>query len=166
MHYTTVQGFLHSLRESGPTSSPYTRYSLINARRACAARVTVVGSVCLCVCPLRNISPLERLFVSQSVPHTQRAAKVKNFVWFSLKMLRCRARVLPSLYGYALVGHFYSATYARAHNDRCAWAAHTWCTWLFCEKTPGVCELLLIMPPSNVCPQCQVVVPSRLKVIL
>ena len=122
--------------------------------------------VCLCVCPLLNISPLERLFVSQSVPHTQRAAKVRTFVWFSLKMLRCRARVLPSLYGYALVGHFYSATYARAHNDRCAWAVHTWCTWLFCEKTPGVCELLLIIPPSNVCPQCQVVVPSRLKVIL
>ena len=82
-----------------------------------AARVTVVGSVCLCVCPLLNISPLERLFVSQSVPHTQQAAKVRNFVWFSLKMLRCRARALPSLYSYALVGHFYSATYARAHND-------------------------------------------------
>ena len=55
----------------------------------------VVGSVCLCVCPLLNISPLERLFVSQSVPHTQRAAKVRNVVWFSLKMLRCRARALP-----------------------------------------------------------------------
>ena len=83
----------------------------INPRRACAARVTVVGSVC----PLLNISPLERLLVSQSVPHTQRAAKVRYFVWFSLKMLRCRARALPSLYGYAAVGHFYSATYARAH---------------------------------------------------
>ena len=85
-------------------------WSLINPRRACAVRVTVVGSVCLCVCPLLNISPLERLFVSQSVPHTQRAAKVRNFVWFSLKMLRCRARTLLSLYGYALVGHFYSVT--------------------------------------------------------
>ena len=61
--------------------------------------------------PLLNISPLERLSVSQSVPHTQRAAKV---VWFSLKMLRCRARALPSLYSYVLVGHFYSATYTRA----------------------------------------------------
>ena len=49
------------------------------------------------MCPLLNISPLERLFVSQSVPHTQRAAKVRKFVWFSLKMLRCRARALPSL---------------------------------------------------------------------
>ena len=97
-------------------------WSLINPRRACAVRVTVVGSVCLCVCPLLNISPLERLFVSHSVPHTQRAAKVRNFVWFSLKMLRCRARELPSLYGYALVGHVYSATYTCAHNDRCAWA--------------------------------------------
>ena len=34
---------------------------VINPRYACAARVTVVG--CLCVCPLVNISCLERLFV-------------------------------------------------------------------------------------------------------
>ena len=36
---------------------------LINPRRACAARVTVVGSVCVCVCLLSHISPMERLFV-------------------------------------------------------------------------------------------------------
>ena len=89
---------------------------------------------------------------------TQRAAKIRNFVWFSLKMLRCRARGLPSLHGYALVGHFYSATYACAHGQ------YTWCTSPFCEKTSGACELLLIMPPSKVCPQCQAVVPPRLKV--
>ena len=84
----------------------------------------MVDSVCVCVSLLLNISPLERLFVSQSVPHTQRAAKVRKVVWFSLKMLRCRARVLPSLYGYALVGHFSSVTYVCVHNDRCAWAVH------------------------------------------
>ena len=92
----------------------YTR--VINPRCACAARVTVVGSVC--VCPLLNISPLERLFVTQSVPHTQRAAKVRNFVWFSLKMLRCRARALPSLYGYASDTDSSSATSARKINKQ------------------------------------------------
>ena len=39
----------------------------INPRRACAARVTVVGCVCLpvcvSVCLLSHISPMERLFV-------------------------------------------------------------------------------------------------------
>ena len=37
--------------------------AFINPRRACATRVTVVGSVCVCVCLLSQISPLERLFV-------------------------------------------------------------------------------------------------------
>ena len=33
--------------------------SVINPRCACAARITVVGSVCPCVCLLSHISPLE-----------------------------------------------------------------------------------------------------------
>ena len=33
---------------------------LVNPRRACAARVTVVGSVCLSVCPLPSICLHER----------------------------------------------------------------------------------------------------------
>ena len=74
---------------------------VINPRRACAARVTVVGlSVCVCVCPLSDISPLERLFVLKSISRTQRATKVKNFVGFSLKPLRCRDPALPTLYSY------------------------------------------------------------------
>ena len=48
-----------------PESTPD---EVVNPRRACTARVTVVGSVCLsvslCVCLLLNISPLECLFVS------------------------------------------------------------------------------------------------------
>ena len=76
---------------------------LVNPRRACAARVTVVGSVCLCVCVsvclLSHISPMERLFVLKTLSRTQRATKVKKFVGFSLKMLRCKARAVPALYG-------------------------------------------------------------------
>ena len=74
----------------------YTISRLINPRRACAARVTVVG---LSVCPLVNISLLERLFVLKTLSHTQRATKVKKYVRFSLKMLRCKARAVPALYG-------------------------------------------------------------------
>ena len=74
---------------------------VINPRRACAARVTVVGSVCL----LSHISPMERLFVLKTLSRTQRATKVKIFVGFSLKPLRCRDPALPPLCGRA-VDHF------------------------------------------------------------
>ena len=66
----------------------------VNPRRACAARVTVVGSVC----PLSHISPMERLFVLKTLSRTQRATKVKKFVGFSLKPLRCRDPALPPLF--------------------------------------------------------------------
>ena len=79
---------------------------LINPRRACAARVTVVGSVCLSVCLLSHISPLERLFVLKTLSRTQRATKVKKFVGFSLKPLRCRDPALPPLTAIRTVGHF------------------------------------------------------------
>ena len=55
-------------------------------------RVTVVVlSVCVCVfvCLLSHISPLERLFVLKILSPTQRATEVKNFVGFSLKPLCC-----------------------------------------------------------------------------
>ena len=77
--------------------------SLINPRRACAARVTVVF---LCVCLLSHISPLERLFVLKTLSRTQRATKVKIFVGFSLKPLRCRDPALPPLTAIRTVGHF------------------------------------------------------------
>ena len=50
--------------------------------------------VCVCVCLLSNISPMERLFVLKTLSRTQRATKVKNFVGFSLKPLRCRDTAL------------------------------------------------------------------------
>ena len=52
--------------------------TLVNPRRACAARVTVLGSVCLSVCLLSHISPMERLFVLKTLSRTQRATKVKK----------------------------------------------------------------------------------------
>ena len=73
--------------------------SFINPRRACAARVTVLGSVrvcvcvCVCVCLLSHISPTERLFVLKTLSRTQRAKKVKIFVGICLK--RLRSRVMP-----------------------------------------------------------------------
>ena len=64
----------------------------INPQCACAARVTVVGSVCLSV--------NQNLFFLKRISRTQSAMKVKIFVWISLKPLRCRDTPLPALYGY------------------------------------------------------------------
>ena len=54
----------------------------------CAARVTVVGSVCLCV----SMSVKSHLTSGASVrpENTERATEVEKFVRFSLKLLGCR----------------------------------------------------------------------------
>ena len=69
---------------SALTIYTYTCVKLINPWHTCAARVTVVGfvclSVCLSVCWLSHTPPLERLFVLESMSHTQWATKVNN-VW-------------------------------------------------------------------------------------
>ena len=67
---------------------------VFNPRRACAARVTVVGSVCVCVCLLSHISPLKRLFVLKLLSRTQRATEVKKYVGFSLKPLPSKVMAL------------------------------------------------------------------------
>ena len=85
---------------------------LINPRRACAARVTGL-SVCVCVCLLSHISPMERLFVLKTLSRTQRATKVKQIVGFSLKPLCCRDPALPPLYGHAYSRPFFSCTRMR-----------------------------------------------------
>ena len=67
---------------------------VVNPWRACAARVTVLGScVCVSVCLLSHISPTECLFVLKTLSPTQRATKVKKFVAICLKLLR--SRVMP-----------------------------------------------------------------------
>ena len=78
------------------------RCTLINPRRACAARVTVVG---FSVCPLVANSLQERLFVFKPLSHTLRATKVKTFVGFSLKPLRCRDTALARCTATRAVGH-------------------------------------------------------------
>ena len=57
-------------------------------------------SVCLCVCLLCHISPLEHLFVLKSKSRTQQATKVKKFVGIFLKLLHCEDPALPTMYGY------------------------------------------------------------------
>ena len=74
--------------------NPVINALIVNPRRACAARVTVVGSVCLS----SHISPMERLFILKTLSRTQRATKVKKIVGFSLKPLRCRDPALPPLH--------------------------------------------------------------------
>ena len=86
--------------------------SLFNPRRACAARVTVVV---VCVCRLVANSLLKGQFVLKTLSHTQRAMKVKKFVGFSLKPLRCRDTALARCTATRAVGHFYSAENAHAH---------------------------------------------------
>ena len=61
---------------------------LINPRCACAERVMVVGSVCVCL--LSQNSPLEHLFVLKILSRTQQATEVKKYVGFSLKPLRSK----------------------------------------------------------------------------
>ena len=65
--------------------------------------------VVLSVCLLSHISPMERLFVLKTLSRTQRAMKVKKFVGFSLKPLRCRDPALPPLYGHAYSRPFFHA---------------------------------------------------------
>ena len=75
-------------------------FEIFDPRRAYAARVTIVGlSVCVCVCPLVNISRLEHLFILKTLSYTQRAAKVKMIGGISLELLRCRDTPLPASYG-------------------------------------------------------------------
>ena len=68
--------------------------------------------VCLCVCLLSHISPMERLFVLKTLSRTQQATKVKKFVGFSLKPLRCRDPALPPLYGHAYSQPFFHAYFS------------------------------------------------------
>ena len=63
---------------------------VVNPRRACAARVTVVAvSVCVCVSVCR-----------ENTATCSAGDKGQIIVAFSLKLLRCRDRALPPLNGH------------------------------------------------------------------
>ena len=69
--------------------------NIINPRRACAARVTVVGSVCLSV----TLHLTSRMFFRLTKDTTYLTGNEgQNFVRFSLKLLRCKARARKSQY--------------------------------------------------------------------
>ena len=72
-----------------------------NPRRACAARVTVVA-VSVCVCVSVGVSVKSHLTsIRRENAATYSAGSVgQKFVEFSLKLLRCRDRALPSLDGH------------------------------------------------------------------
>ena len=58
---------------------------LVDPRRACVARVTVLCvcvRVCRSVCLLSHISPLDHIFVLKILSRTQRAMEVKNLWHF------------------------------------------------------------------------------------
>ena len=76
------------------TEYKYSGTPVLNPRRACAARVTVVGSVYVHVCLFKS-----HLTSGMSVcpENTQQATEVKKYVGFSLKLVCCRATLLPAL---------------------------------------------------------------------
>ena len=78
---------------------------VINPWRACTARVTVVGSVCLSVCPCYN-SPLDCLFVPQTIRSTERLTTITLIEPFFLNMLRCRDLSPASIVRIQTVGIF------------------------------------------------------------
>ena len=88
--------------------------------------------VCLSVCLLSHISPMERLFVLKTLSRTQRATKVKKFVGFSLKPLRCRDPSLPPLYGHAYSRPFFHAYFS---CTRMRISAHAYFSCIYAHDT-------------------------------
>ena len=82
---------------------------------------------------------MERLFVLKTLSRTQRATKVKIFVGFSLKPMRCRDPALPSLYGHAYSRPFF----LRKARMRCAEGSAHQC--IHFTKFPFFS--LFLMPP-------------------
>ena len=76
---------------------------------------------------------MERLFVLKTRSRTQRATKVKKFVGFSLKPLRCRDPALPPLYGHAYSRPFFHAYFSctRMRNS-----AHAYFSCIYAHDTP------------------------------
>ena len=63
--------------------------------------------VCLCVCLLSHISPLERLFVLKTLSRTQRATKVKKFVGVFSETAPLQRSSTPSVDGHTYSRPFF-----------------------------------------------------------
>ena len=63
--------------------------AVVNPRRACAARVTVVGPVCVSVTQ-HLTSRMSNRAIKKPILHTQWHTIIKNIVGISLKRLRSR----------------------------------------------------------------------------
>ena len=104
---------------------------LVNPRRACAARVTAVGSVCVSVC----LSVKSHLTYGASVRPENAVTyyEGQKFVGFSLKPLRCRDPALPPLYGHAYSRPFFHAYFSctRMHIS-----AHAYFSCIYAHDTP------------------------------
>ena len=73
---------------------------LFNPRRACAARVTVLGLcvcvfVCVCLCVCYSTSHFSYDYLCHKRYQPQWRMKVKKFKRFFLKMLHCEATAFP-----------------------------------------------------------------------
>ena len=89
---------------------------LVNPRPTCAARVTVVGSVCLSM-----LQPLDCLFVPETIPSTAQVTTISLIQPFILNMLRCRDLSAATIVRIQTVGHFYSAENAHAQVISTTW---------------------------------------------
>ena len=93
LHVAKLKDELHRCTEERKAAE-----LLPSARMRSEGIYCIVGfvclSVCLSVCLLLSISLLGCLFVPETIPSTQRATRVRKYVGFSLKMIRCRARAL------------------------------------------------------------------------
>ena len=117
--------------------------------------------VCVSVCLLSHVSPMERLFVLKTLSRTQQATKVKKNCGVFSETTPLQRSSTPSIVRPCVQSAIFPAESTHAHyhvvDQSCpVW----WCREDGCEFR----ELPLIMPPSKVCPQCNAVVPIRQKV--
>ena len=128
----------------------------INPQHACTVRVTVLG-VCVCVCvSVTQHLTFHMIIVPQTILTFLVADEGRKF---SLKMLRCEARVFPVGMATWLVGHF-----LLRRKRTCIWI---WTTWLAVLGRDVLCKfdywLAVSIPPTKVWPQCKAAVPVRRK---
>ena len=82
------------------------RLQIINPRRACASVIVVVLSVCLSLCLLSHISPLERLFFLKNAVKYSVCNVGRNICGIFSETVSFRSYCTSCIDGYSEVGHF------------------------------------------------------------